>query len=59
MLFGDLTEGSYNFLGGPKVDVCSTSHPNVMSILTLKRGRMGKCMLSAFILEHSTFIHQI
>jgi hypothetical protein len=55
MLFGDLTEGSYDFKGGSKVDVHSTSYPNVLSIL---KGEKWACVsLSEFILEHSTLIY--
>jgi hypothetical protein len=45
------------FLGGSEVDVRSKSNQNILSILTLERGKMGKSNLSAFILEHSTFIY--
>jgi hypothetical protein len=56
MLFGDLTKGSYDFSGGSKVDVSSKSYQNSLSSLTLERGKMDKCMLSLFFLEHSTFV---
>jgi hypothetical protein len=45
------------FLGGSEVDVRSKSNQNILTILTLERGIMGKSNLSAFILEHSTFIN--
>ena len=57
MLFGDSTKGSYDFLGGSEVDVRLTSYLNILSILTFNKGKMGKCTLSAFILERSTFIY--
>ncbi len=44
------------FLGGSEVDVRSKNYQNILSILTLERGKMGKSNLSGFILEHSTFI---
>jgi hypothetical protein len=34
----------YDFLGGYEVDVRSKSYQNVLSILTLGRGKMGKSM---------------
>jgi hypothetical protein len=44
-------------LGGSAVDVRSKNYQNILSIFTLERGKMGKCMLLAFILECSTFIY--
>ncbi len=41
-LFGDLTEGSYDFFGGFKVDVPSKCNPNILYILTLKKGDNGQ-----------------
>jgi hypothetical protein len=57
LLFGDLTEGSCNFLGGSEVDVRSMSYPKDLLILNFKKGKMGMCMLSVFILERSTFTY--
>jgi hypothetical protein len=54
MLFGDSTEGSYDFLGGSKVDVCLKSYQLVLTFLTLERGKMGMCPILAFVLERST-----
>ncbi len=55
MLFGDSTKGSYDVLGGSQLGVPSKSYQNGLSILTLERGTMGKCTLSAFILDGFTF----
>jgi hypothetical protein len=37
MLFGDLIEGSYDFLGGSEVDVPAKSYPNILFIFTSER----------------------
>jgi hypothetical protein len=55
MLFGDMTEGSYNFLVGSEVDACSKSFQTVLSILTLQRVKMCICLLKAIVLEQLTF----
>jgi hypothetical protein len=41
----DLTKGSYDFLGGSQVDASLMSYRFVPTILTLERGKMGKCLL--------------
>jgi hypothetical protein len=53
MLFGDMTEGSYNFLGGSEVDVCSKSHQFALFIST-HEGEKWAC-----VLEHSTLFMSV
>jgi hypothetical protein len=54
MLFGDITKGSYDFLGGSEVEVPSKIYQFVIPILTLEKGKLGVCVLLGFVLEHST-----
>ena len=53
MLFNDLTEGSYNFLGGSIVDVCSESYLSIRSILPLKGEKWAYVRFLAFVIERS------
>jgi hypothetical protein len=45
MLFDKLTKGSYDFLGGSEVDVCSMSHQSILTALTLQGGKWARVCL--------------